>query len=246
MVQLKKLKLLFKVLEPKRHSTEPGPTAPEIGDFIFMDRIQDVLPPLWKPNASLEKVLNRAPCPQIQRSRPCRASLPVHDLGNLEVVDLTKDWLENYATLISGEEGGLPWKPAEQNIVNKLRKLVEGSRGKQVNLQGFSTGNLRLFFMSSRLKGTSIFLKDFNGFVDQLEDSENGDVCRLSRPSAEQSSYSESMSSSDCVYCGNVRALYYIPPNKACKERFAGLTFDTVLRSSELEKVQLSECNQFC
>jgi hypothetical protein len=99
--------------------------------------------------------------------------------------------------------------------------------------------------MLARHKGTSIFLKDFNGSVDQLEDSKKGNVCRLSKPSAEQSSYSKSMSSSDCVYCRNVRALYYIPPNKACKERFAGLTFDTVLRSSELEKVQLSGCNQF-
>jgi len=234
------------VLEPKRHSTEPVPTATEIGDFIFMSRIQDVHPPLWKPDASLEKVLERAPCPQIQQSRPCRASLPVHDLGNLEVLDLTKDWLQNYATLISLAEGGLPWKPAEQNIDNKLRKLCKVSRRKRVNLLGFSTGNLRLFFMLARHKGTSIFLKDFNGSVDQLEDSEKGNVCRLSRPSAEQSSYSESMSSSDCVYCRNVRALYYIPPNRACKERFAGLTFDTVLRSSELEKVQLSGCNQFC
>lgn len=204
-----------------------------------MDQIQDVLPPLLKPDAGLEKVLKRAPCPQIQPSRPGRASLPVHALGNLEVVGLTKDWLQNYATLISREEGGLPWKPAEQNIDNKLRKLFEVSRRKRVKLLGFSTGNLRLFFMLSRQKGTSIFLKDFNGSVDQLEDSENGNVCRLSRTSAEQSSYSKSMSSSDCVYCGNVRALYYIPPNKACKERFAGLTFDTILRSSDLEEVQL-------
>jgi len=147
--------------------------------------------------------------------------------------------LQNYATLISLAEGGLPWKPAEQSIVNKFRKLFEGSRGKQVNLQGFSRGNLRLFFMLARHKGTSIFLKDFNGFVDQLEDSEKGNVCRLSKPSAEQSSYSENMSSPDCVYCRNVRALYYIPPNKACKERFAGLTFDTVLRSSDLKEAQL-------
>jgi hypothetical protein len=171
--------------------------------------------------------------------------LPVHDLGNLEVVDLTKNWLQNYATLISGQEGGLPRKPVEQNIVKKLRKLFEASRDNQVNLLGFSTGNLRLFFMLARHKGTSIFLKDFNGFVDQLEDSEKGNVYRLSKPSAEQSSYSKSMSSSDCVYCRNVRALYYIPPNRACKERFAGLTFDTVLRSSDLEKVQLSGCNPF-
>jgi hypothetical protein len=121
------------------------PTATEIGDFIFMDRIQDVLPPLWKPDAGLEKVLKRAPCPEIQRFRPCRASLPVHALGDLEVVDLTKNWLQNYATLISLAEGGLPCKPAEQNIDNKLRKLFEGSRRKRVNLLGFSTGNLRLF-----------------------------------------------------------------------------------------------------
>jgi len=78
------------VLEPKRHSTEPGPTPTETGDFIFMDQIQDVLPPLWKPDASLEKVLERAPCPKIQPSRPYQTSLPVHALGDLEVVGLTK------------------------------------------------------------------------------------------------------------------------------------------------------------
>jgi hypothetical protein len=111
------------VLEPKRHSTEPVPTATEIGDFIFMGRIQDVHPPLWKPDDDLKKVLERAPCPEIRPSGRCRTSLPVHALGDLEVVDLTKNWLQKYATLISGEEGGLPRKPAEQNIVNKLRKL---------------------------------------------------------------------------------------------------------------------------
>jgi hypothetical protein len=99
--------------------------------------------------------------------------------------------------------------------------------------------------MLARHKATSIFLKDFNGSVDQLEDSEKGNVCRLSRPSAEQSSYFESMSFSDCVYCGNVRALYYIPPNRACKERFAGLTFDTLLRSSDLKEVKLPGRNPF-
>jgi hypothetical protein len=98
--------------------------------------------------------------------------------------------LQKYATLISGEEGGLPRKPAEQNIDDKLRELCKVSRRKRVNLLGFSTGNLRLFFMLARHKGTFIFLKDFNGSVYQLEDSENGNVCRLSKPSAEQSSYS--------------------------------------------------------
>jgi len=54
-----------------------------------MGRIQDVHPPLWKPDDDLKKVLERTPCPQIQPSRPYQISLPVHALGNLEVVDLT-------------------------------------------------------------------------------------------------------------------------------------------------------------
>ena len=104
----------------------------------LIKEIPAVQPPLWKPEAKLKKVFQRAPRPNVCYQRRLPDTVSSLNLMNPELINLAQGWLQGYMDLLLSDRERLFQGQEENKIKSQLKKLLEKCRGKRINLKGLT------------------------------------------------------------------------------------------------------------